>query len=39
MPTNVDSDATDYVISLNDNAQEPGGINKDTDVTDDNETK
>ena len=39
MPTKVDTDATDSVMGLNDNEQEPGGINKYTDVTDDQEPK
>ena len=39
MPTKVDTDATDAVMSLNDNEQEPGCINKDTDVTDDQEPR
>ena len=34
-PTKVDADATDADIYLNDNDKEPGGINKDSDVTDD----
>ena len=35
IPTKLYYDATDDVMGLNDNSQEPGGINKDTDVTDD----
>ena len=31
--TKVDADATDYVMVLNDNYQEPGGINKNYDLT------
>ena len=37
MPTKVDTDATDSVMGLNDNEQEPGSINKYTDVTYDQE--
>ena len=39
IPTRVDDDATDYGMGVNDNDQEPGGINKNTDVTDDQEPK
>ena len=35
--TKVDSDSTDYFMGLNNNDQEPGGINKNTNVTDDQE--
>ena len=34
MPTKVDADATDAFMGLNYNVQEPGGINKDFNVTD-----
>ena len=34
MPTKVDADATDAAMGLNENDQEPVGINKNTDVTD-----
>ena len=37
MPTKVDSYATNSVMGINDNNQEPWGINKYTDVTDDQE--
>ena len=37
MPTKLDDDATNAFMSLNDNYQEPGGINKNTDVTDEQE--
>ena len=37
MTTKVNADATDAVMGLNDNDQEPGGINKDTNITDDQE--
>ena len=37
MPTKVDTYVTDSVMGLNDNEQETGGINKYTDVTDDQE--
>ena len=33
--TKVDADSTYYVMSLNENEQEPGSIIKDSDVTDD----
>ena len=39
MPTKVAADATDAVMGLNKNEQEPGGINKETDVTDNQEPK
>ena len=39
IPTKVDADATDYFMGLNENEQELGGINKDSDVTDDQEPK
>ena len=35
MPTNLDANETDTGMGLNDNDQEPGGINKTSDVTDD----
>ena len=35
IPTKVDADATDAVMGLNKNEQEPGGINKNNNVTDD----
>ena len=35
MPTKVDSDETHAVMGLNENEQEPVGINKNSDVTDD----
>ena len=35
MPTKIEYDATDAVMGLHENDQEPGGINKNTDVTDD----
>ena len=34
MPTKIEYDATDSVMGLHDNVQEPGGINRNTDVTD-----
>ena len=34
IPTKVDADATGEVTGLNKNEQEPGGINKNADVTD-----
>ena len=37
MPTKLDADATYSVVGLNYNDQEPGDINKDTNVTDDQE--
>ena len=39
IPTKVDTGATDSVMGLNYNEQEPGGIKKYTDVTDDQEPK
>ena len=39
IPTKLDIDATDDVMGLNKNYQEPGGINKYVDVTDDQEPK
>ena len=39
MRTKVEDDATDSVVGLNENEQEPGSINKDTDVTGDQEPK
>ena len=39
MPTKVDADATDDVMVINENYQEPGGINKSTNLTDDQELK
>ena len=39
MPTKVDADSTYDVMGLNDNSQEPGGINKDTYVMDYQEPK
>ena len=35
MRTKIDAGATGDIIGLNDNEQEPGSINKDSDVTDD----
>ena len=35
----IDADATDAIMGLNENEQEPGGINKNTDVTDEQEPK
>ena len=37
MPTKVDADAMDVVIGRSENDQEPGGINKTTNVTHDQE--
>ena len=39
MWTKVEDDATDSVVGLNENEQEPGSINKDTDITDYQEPK
>ena len=39
MTNKVDVDATDSVMGLNDNNQEPEGINKNVNVTDDQEPK
>ena len=39
MPTKVDADAMNAAMGLNENEQEPAGINKDTNVTDDQEPK
>ena len=39
MPTKVDANETDHVMGLNKNDQEPGGINKKYDVTDDQKPK
>ena len=33
MPTKVDSDTTDAFMGLKENYQQPGGINKNNDVT------
>ena len=35
MPAQVDADATYAVMGINENEKNPGGINKDTNVTDD----
>ena len=39
IPTKVDSDTTDAIMGINENDQEPGVINKNTDITDDKEPK
>ena len=39
IPNKSDVDATDTVMGLNDNELKPGGINKYTDVTGDQESK
>ena len=39
IPTKIDADTTDAVAGLNKNDQEPGGINKNSDVTCDQEKK
>ena len=39
IPNKLDYGATDAVMGINDNEQEPGGINKETVVTDDQEPK
>ena len=39
MPAKVNADATDAVMDINKNEQEPGGISKDSGVTDDQEQK
>ena len=39
IPTKVDATKTDDVFVLNKNDQEPGSINKDTDITDYQEPK
>ena len=39
MKTKLDADVMYTVMGINDNEREPGGINKDNDVTDDQESK
>ena len=39
IPTKVEADATDAFMGLNENEQEPYGINKESYVTDDQEQK
>ena len=39
IPTKLDAYAMDAVLGLNDNEQDPGGINKDFNVTNEQELK